>query len=522
MSAYLTKYLLKDFVNCPRLFYRKYHHPEAFPSEESFTALNGREFEKLAKRSSRFAGLREIGRSGNDAMALEETQKALEAGASFLAEASFAAGPLFIRADVVEIHDKELTLYEIKSKSSKLYNQKTGALDRAYLLDLTFQMLVLEKAGYSLKAVYLCHPDGSFHRHGAVDPDEFVAFDDVTGQCQAHKKEVEKEIALALQCAESKTEPDHHFNAGCGDCPLKETCFADWGKDNISLLLNADYKKKEDLAERHIRTFVDLLAHPDLLDEEQKIQAEAMVSGVKHINFSAIRGFMAGLGYPQHPLYFLDFETLAPCIPDFDGSHANEIYPTQYSLHKLEKGYGALTHTEFLGDGLHDPRRALAEQLCQDLKEPGKILIYNKGMEPQRVKDMIKLFPDLDAELVPIQQEMVDLMDVFMDLNYYDKAFGPRYTIKIVLPTLCPNDPALNYHALPGSQNGNDAQLDYYSLRSKTPEERAKIRAGLLVYCHLDTFAEVKVYAKLLEEIGDPTFPQIAEIIRQYEKAYFK
>jgi hypothetical protein len=518
MSSYLTKYLLRDFNACPTLFYQKYHHPESFPSAKDFSALQGHEFEKMVKRCARFAKLQEVQWTQSDTDALKQTQAAIAAGASLLSEASFSVEGLFLRADIIAIHGQEITLYEIKTKAQEIYLEN-GNLNANYLTDVSFQYYLLKKAGYSLKKVYLCHPKAEFQRHGEIDPDEFVAFDDVTSQCRNQEEEIKKEIAAAFLCANEETRPEHHFNAACSTCPLEQSCFDDFGADNISLLMGANYGKKEKLARENIHTLADLSSHPEQIKKNTKaaLQIAAIREGGKRVDVPAIQAFMAQLGYPEHPLYFLDFETLQPCIPDFDGFHASEIYPTQYSLHKLAKDYGPLTHQEFLGDGIHDPRRALAEQLCHDLQEPGKILIYNKSMEPNRVEDLARIFPDL-PELAPIQEEMVDLMDIFSDLDYYEKAFGNRWTIKIVLPTLCPNDPTLDYHALPGSQNGNDAQINYYRLRNLSPQESQSVRKGLLVYCHLDTFAEIKIWLRLLKEIGDPQAAKIETIVSTYLK----
>ena len=73
-------------------------------------------------------------------------------------------------------------------------------------------------------------------------------------------------------------------------------------------------------------------------------------------------------------------------------------------------------------------------------------------------------------------------------------------SIKAVLPALCGGDPALDYHALPGVQNGAQASATFSALATKTDEAEVKeIRRGLLLYCGLDTLAMVKVLEKLYE-----------------------
>ena len=84
---------------------------------------------------------------------------------------------------------------------------------------------------------------------------------------------------------------------------------------------------------------------------------------------------------------------------------------------------------------------------------------------------------------------------------YYNRKFDGAYSIKIVLPTLFPDDPELDYHNLPIVHNGGEASETYLSLLEKTKEEQDKIRNGLLLYCGLDTLAMVKIWEKLKEMI---------------------
>lgn len=67
------------------------------------------------------------------------------------------------------------------------------------------------------------------------------------------------------------------------------------------------------------------------------------------------------------PLYFLDFETMQMAIPEYQGTRPYAQIPFQYSLHYLETPEGELHHREFLGVSGEDPRRQIAQRLCQDI-----------------------------------------------------------------------------------------------------------------------------------------------------------
>lgn len=85
----------------------------------------------------------------------------------------------------------------------------------------------------------------------------------------------------------------------------------------------------------------------------------------------------------------------------------------------------------------------------------------------------------------------------FQKQYYYTEAMQGSYSIKYVLPALCPGDPALDYHNLDQVHNGSEASAAFADMVNHTPDEIAKLRANLLKYCGLDTFAMVKVLGKL-------------------------
>jgi hypothetical protein len=76
---------------------------------------------------------------------------------------------------------------------------------------------------------------------------------------------------------------------------------------------------------------------------------------------------------------------------------------------------------------------------------------------------------------------------------------GGSFSIKRVLPSLFPDDLALDYHNLEGGvQNGSDAMNIFPKIQFMEPNEQEAARKGLLQYCCLDTFAMVKIWEALL------------------------
>jgi hypothetical protein len=124
-------------------------------------------------------------------------------------------------------------------------------------------------------------------------------------------------------------------------------------------------------------------------------------------------------------------------------------------------------------------------------------MVYNMSFEKARIYDLSRQFPDLSEHLTLFIENMIDLMEPFASGAYYCREMGGSYSIKKVLPALCPDDPELDYNALPLVHNGGEAMAAYASLHEKSPEEIKAVRAALLAYCRLDTLAMVKILEKL-------------------------
>ena len=214
-----------------------------------------------------------------------------------------------------------------------------------------------------------------------------------------------------------------------------------------------------------------------------------------YIERGEIAAFLSELSYP---LYFLDFETMQPVIPQYVGTHPYSQIPFQYSLHYIEEEGGELKHKEFLAESGPDPRRALAEQICRDIPMNVCVTAYNKGFECGRLRELAAVFPDLAEHLQNVADHIVDLIVPFRSGWYYNRAMGGSFSVKSVLPAIFPDDPSLDYHNLEGVHNGGEAMTIFPQIQHMTPEEREKARHNLLKYCELDTYAMVKIWQELV------------------------
>src|SRR4030095_184955 len=79
-------------------------------------------------------------------------------------------------------------------------------------------------------------------------------------------------------------------------------------------------------------------------------------------------------------LAFLDFETISPAIPVWNGCRPWDYVPVQFSVHVQQPG-GGYTHHAWLTEGGVDPRPHQAELLVAACAGAQAIVAYNSSFE---------------------------------------------------------------------------------------------------------------------------------------------
>ena len=143
----------------------------------------------------------------------------------------------------------------------------------------------------------------------------------------------------------------------------------------------------------------------------------------------------------------------------------------------------------------------LCKKLCEDIPMNSCVLVYNQSFEKARLKEMANLFPEFQEHLLNIGEHIIDLMIPFFNQDYYVKEMEGRWSIKVVLPSLFPDDASLDYHKLEQVHKGDEASNAFLSLKDLSRDEQEKLRNNMLKYCSLDTYAMVKIFEKLKEVI---------------------
>ena len=167
--------------------------------------------------------------------------------------------------------------------------------------------------------------------------------------------------------------------------------------------------------------------------------------------------------------------------------------PFQFSLHIQQNPLdNELVHKEWIVDHRQDPRREIAEKMLEWIPEQGTIIAYNQSFEMNCIKELARFNTELSNKLLAFNERFIDLITPFKEGHYYHPKFKGSFSIKKVLPALCPDDPSLDYTSL-NIKNGGEASIAYKKFDALTEAEIEDYRKDLFDYCRLDTRAMVKI-----------------------------
>jgi hypothetical protein len=488
MNLSKTRYI--KGVQCPKILWLDIHKSEARDN----SVLNQTVFDTGNRvgdlAMGYFGAYTEVPYSEDKSLMLAETQRLLAAKTKIICEASFSHNGNFCSVDILRVKNDSVEIVEVKGSTS---------VAPIYYHDTAFQYHVLTSCGMNAKKVSIMHINNQYERQGDIDLHHLFTLVDCTDTVFSMQNEIAANIPRFKASAEAETEPQTDIGGQCFapyECVYCSYCWRHIPEHSVFDVSGNGlrFDKKLSLYRRGIVTFDQLLKSGEDLNPLARLQVETQVFDKPPlINKEAIRAFLDTL---QYPLYFLDFETFQEAIPPFNDLRPYMQIPFQYSLHIQQSPGGALAHKEFLSvEG--DPRRPLAESLCNDISQNACVIAYNMGFEKGRLKELAACCNDLAVHLMNIHDNIKDLMQPFQSRAYYNKEQHGSYSIKQVLPAMCPNDPELDYHALDLVHNGTDAQAAYAAIASQPPEEQERTKKAMLAYCRLDTLAMVKILEKL-------------------------
>lgn len=493
---HLSKSKYCGLWQCPKMAWLRKYKPEEAVADKSALARfrNGSEVGELAKGI--FGDFVDVTAYSNDkidpSQMISNTKAELQKGTGVICEASFEAGGLYCAVDILRKDGAGYAIYEVKSSTES---------DKAvYLADVAYQKYVLEKCGIKITGTYLMTLNKEYVLDGNLDISKLFKISNVDDAILTEAGNIEPCLELAEKVLTSEIEPDIDLSMNCNKpykCTFWKYCTRELPQPSVFNLHGPRFSTKLKYYSKGIISYDELENCGEIKDDKPKRQIDYHLHDKgTFVNKSKIHEVLDKLHYP---LYFLDFETMQPAVPVFQGTKPYQQIPFQYSLHYYESEGSELMHKEFLAESGVDQRRQLAEKLCADIPMDVCVTAYNKAFECSRIKELAEMFPDLAEHLLNIEKNIVDLIVPFRSGYYYKKEMEGSASIKKVLTALFPNDPALDYRNLNGVHEGTEAMTIFPQIKDMPPEEQKEARHNLLKYCELDTYAMVKIWEKLVE-----------------------
>ncbi|MFC1980297.1 DUF2779 domain-containing protein [Chloroflexota bacterium] len=484
MTKLLSKTKYMNGLQCPRLIWIQIHDPGKIPETDPVTQHvfdQGQEVGYLAKK--RFPGGIDI--PTENFMENISNTKNLLMGRKPLFEAGILAGKLYSRIDILSPDDEEgWDIVEVKSSTS---------VKDVHIDDVAYQRYCCSQSGINIRKCFLALINNQYVMDGAIDPEGLFSIHDVTDQVEEASVGIQDRIDGIMEVISQETCPEMIIGPHCRDpyeCSLTD-CWDSLPEHNIFSLYYGG-KKAFAMYDSGILTVGEI---PDdyKLNDKQRIQQACVASGEPHVDRGAIRDFLSSLEYP---LYYLDFETIGPAVPLFDGIRPYQNIPFQFSVHVVQDEQSLSEHYSYLASGTDDPRPALLAELQKVLGDSGSIIAYNKGFEEGILRDLAVVFPKYSDWIDQICSRLVDLLVPFRNFDYYHPAQKGSASLKAVLPAIT----GMGYEDLDIS-DGQVASVTFLAATyGDMPEtEREKVMSNLVEYCGRDTEGMIWIVDKLKE-----------------------
>ena len=386
MGRLLTKSKYLIGLQCPKLLWIALNDKDRIPEPDRFAKQKfetGHLIGELAK---------ELYSEGIDLSNLEfrenlERTKEILKTRKPLFEAGILIDNLFSRADVlVPVEKDEWDIVEVKSSTS---------VKDIHVKDVAFQKLVYEKKGLKIRKCFLMHINNEYVKSGEIEPKELFVQTDISEEVLIASEGIEERVEKMFEII-SGDEPEFSIE-DILTIEYDNLCLDEFldnlPENNVFEMYRMLTKKKIELYKKGQIRIADI-PESVKLNDKQKIQRRLAFDGGVHIDKDSIKSFLGSLSYP---IYYLDFETINPAVPKFDGMKPYQRIPFQFSLHIQDKPGGELKHVSFLADGTDDSRLKFIQSLKDNLGEKGDILVYNQGFEKGVLNELQMAFPEFES-----------------------------------------------------------------------------------------------------------------------------
>lgn len=436
--------------------------------------------------------------------AVQKTLDFIAAGETTIFEASFRFGSFFSRADIFSFNKKAQAWDVIEVK-------KSTSVKEYHLLDSAIQTCIILNSGFKVNSVSLMHINNQCEY---TDLKNLFVTEDISSEVMALIPMVEGKANLLLKILTKKTEPKIKIGRHCSEpfaCPFEDHCFKDVPEKSVFDLPTVGVKAWE-----YYNQGLTQITQLDENDFKNTTKRAIEVTKKNKLWIDA-NSIQAELKTWIWPLYFFDFETIAPAIPRYEKTKPYSKVPFQFSCHVWPSNKSKLAHFEYLHSDTTDPRPNLIKAMLAGFGDSGSIVAYNKSFEMGVITKLAEFDPKNSRKLLKLIDRFVDPLPIFRKYTYHPDYLG-SFSIKSVAPALLGS--ALKYEGLDVA-SGLDAQVyadlllrgrildggaavnranDVHNGAGDIPVSKEQVIQSLLTYCRQDTLAMVELVRWLMAQ----------------------
>jgi hypothetical protein len=318
---------------CPKLLWLSKYKPEVKTQNASLDSRfeKGNEVGDLAMRLfgdyTEVTAFKEDGKLDLEKMR-QLTQEYIKNGVENICEASFNFEGLYCAVDILHKENGGYAIYEVKSSTHASH---------IYAVDIAYQKYVLEHCGVNVTGTYLICINPEYILGDKLNLQEFFQIIDMSAEVKDELQNVPSLLKKSEQIYALKEEPEKDIGTWCRDpynCDFWDYCTKKLPTPNVFNLYRMNFKKALNHYYSGQISFEELTNDNRITNPKQLRQMVHYLSPQEpEIDKDNIRDFLDTLSYP---IYFLDFETMQPVVPEFKGTKPYAQIPFQYSLHYIE------------------------------------------------------------------------------------------------------------------------------------------------------------------------------------------
>ena len=320
--------------------------------------------------------------------ALKETQRNIAKGALTLFEATFRAGNVVIRADILtrQSVNAPWKMYEVKGTTYKCNGE---ARKESFRQDLAIQVWVLQQCGMILDGAYLMHLNSECV-HPNLEP-LFIS-EDYWPEIAPILSEIPSELEKLQKVLQNQAPPNVSIGRHCEQpqsCSFKNSCWNHIPSPSIFDFPNCRQRWKHF---EESRIAANQLSESDF---QSPMHRRVLKCYQDDEPFFDRESALEMLQQWKYPLSYFDIEAIAYPIPRHPSTRPYQNLPFQFSCHIQRDEESELEHYEFLHDGDDDPRLAFIQKMLEVLPQSGSMWFIIKHTKFLGLKNWLGTFQNM-------------------------------------------------------------------------------------------------------------------------------